>query len=120
MARYVVESTFFEVHHGAQRSKGVVGVGGGKEKIYLHVLELSDAEVAKLGPRVNEDGNRESDRRALPGNEEWWIAFDGERSWPGIVRPKVRSRCDLDASGAPTPHALDADEFDALAKIGVR
>ncbi|MFO0616284.1 MAG: hypothetical protein U0414_27060 [Polyangiaceae bacterium] len=119
MARYVVESTFFEVHHGTQRSKGVVGVGPGKEKIYLHVLELADSEIGKLGPRVTEEGNRESDRRALPNNEEWWIAVDGEKTWPGIVRPKVRSRCDLDASGAPHPHAIDAEEREALAKAGV-
>ncbi len=117
-ALYVVESGFFEVEHGAQRSRGVAGSGGGGEKLYLHVLSLSEGEIAKLGPRVDEEGNKQHARLALPGNEEWWVALEGEVAWPGTHRPRVVSSCDL-SGAAPRPRPLSADDRAALARVGV-
>lgn len=118
MARYLVESHEHTVEHGSQRTTGVLGEGPGSEKIYLHVLELTDAELAKLAFRVDDNGNRESHRLALPRNEEWWIAVEGEKAWPKIPRPKMVSRCGSDASGAPRPVALGDDDLARLKKSG--
>lgn len=119
MPLYVVESFFHALEEPFVRSKGnVLGVGPGKEKIHLFVAELDGATIAKLAKRVDEDGNTQSDRLALPRNEDWWIALEGERSWPGIPRPKITSRCTYDASGAPAPRPLDDDELAALRKVG--
>jgi len=119
MPLYVVESTFYEVHHEQVVSQGVVGHGPGSEKLFLHLLDLPASTIAKLGARVDEDGNKQHDRRALDGNEEWWIAVEGEKAWPGIARPKITSRCTLEG-GVPVPHALDDEERAALAKTGLR
>ncbi len=117
MPAYIVESTFFEVVHGAQSSKGVVGEGAGSEKLYLHVLALSDAEIAKLKPRLDENGNKQSDRLALPGNDEWWIATEGTKAWPKTVRPKLVSKCAFDG-GVPKPVALGGEDLATLKKLG--
>jgi hypothetical protein len=119
MAIYVTESYDYQVFHNGKTSAGVLGVGGGSEKIYLHLLELSDAEVKQLAARLDEHGNRQSDRLALPRNEEWWIAVAGEKAWPKIPRPKVVSRCRLEAN-IPTPLAINAQEEEALRKAGVK
>src|SRR5512141_1700806 len=94
MALYLTESHQFSVDHGARASQGVIGEYKGKEKIYLHVLEVTDAEIAKLAVRVDEDGNEQHDRLALPGVEEWWFAVEGEAAWPGVYRPRLTSRCE--------------------------
>lgn len=117
MALYIAESYEWQVIHGGRTSQGVVGDGGGSEKIYLHVIEVSDAEVAQLGPRVDEHGNKESDRLALPRNEEWWIAVEGDKAWPKTVRPKLASRCALDAAGVPRPAPLGEADLATLRKL---
>src|SRR3954468_22839232 len=105
MAFYIVESYEFSVDHGGRDSKGAIGEYKGSEKIYLHVLPVTDAELGKLKPRVDDNGNVEHARLALPGNDVWWIAVDGEVFWPKLVRPRLRSTCDL-ASGKPVPVAV--------------
>lgn len=119
MPRFVVESTFHEIEHAGTKTLGVLGKGPGSEEIYLFVIAIDARDLAKLGPRVDEDGNRQHDRLALPGNEEWWIAIEGEKVWPGTIRPRVTSRCTLDDAGVPAPHALDDVERAALEKLGV-
>lgn len=117
MALYVVESYDYSVFHAGRYSDGVVGKGGGSEKIYLHVLDISDADIGKLVAREDEHGNKQSDRRALPMNEEWWIAVEGDKAWPKTVRPKVVSRCVLD-DDVPRPAPLGEEELAALRKVG--
>ena len=65
MAKYVVESFDWQIFHNGVTSDGVVGQGGSREKIYLHVIELSETESKRLVPRQDEHGNRESDRLTL-------------------------------------------------------
>lgn len=120
MPRFVVESTFHEIEHAGIKTLGVVGQGPGSEKIYLAVITVTDRELARLAPRVDDDGNTQHDRLALPGNDEWWIAIEGNKVWPGTIRPRVTSRCTLDENGVPTPHALDDAEHAALEKLGVK
>lgn len=120
MPRFVVESTFHEIEHAGKKMLGVLGQGPGSEKIYLFVIAIDERDLGKLGPRVDEDGNRQHDRLALPGNEEWWIAVEGEKVWPGTIRPRVTSRCTLDDAGVPAPHALDDVESATLEKLGVK
>jgi hypothetical protein len=118
MSYYVVESYDFAVDHGGRASRGVVGDYKGSEKIYLHVLPLTDAEITKLSPRVDEDGNLQHARLALPRDEVFWIGVDGEVAWPGIHRPRITSRCDL-VDDRPRPVALSADDLGRLRKAGV-
>lgn len=118
MALYVAESYDYQVFHAGKYSDGVVGSGGGSEKIYLHVLEVSDADIARLVPREDDHGNKQSDRRALPNNDEWWIAVDGDKVWPKTLRPKVVSHCLL-KDDRPQPAPLTDDELAALRKVGV-
>ncbi len=117
MAFYVTESYDYSVFHAGSYTDGVVGKGGSSEKIYLHVLEITDADIACLRPREDEHGNKQNDRRALPQNEQWWIAVDGAKVWPKTLRPKVVSRCRLQA-GVPEPTPLGEDELTALRKVG--
>lgn len=119
MAFYVAESYSFSVEHGGRQSQGVIGDHKGREKIYLHVLPVSDAEIEKLAPRVDEDGNKQHDRLALPRNEEWWIAVEGEVAWPGIHRAKITSRC-TDVGTKPKPAPLSAEDLERLRKQGVK
>lgn len=118
MPYYLVESYDFKVQHGGRSSQGVLGEQKSSEKLYLHVLPLSDLELAALQPRIDEHGNKEHARLALPRNEEFWIAVEGEASWPKLYRPRVTSRCDL-ASGAAKPVALTAEELERLRKAGL-
>ncbi|MCC6522608.1 MAG: hypothetical protein IT373_08110 [Polyangiaceae bacterium] len=118
MAYYLVESYLYSVDHGGRSSRGVVGEHKGSEKLYLHVLPLSDAELAALGPRVDEDGNKQHDRLALPRNEDWWIAVEGEAAWPKVLRPRLTSRC-ADLARKPTPVPLSAEELGRLRASGV-
>jgi len=118
-AHYVVESYDYQVMHGASTSDGVVGQGGSSEKIYLHVIAIDAAELAQLGPRIDESGNKQHDRLALPRNEEWWIAVEGDKVWPKTVRPQVTSHCQLGDDGIPRPRPVDDDERTALRKVGV-
>jgi hypothetical protein len=117
MPHYVVESHDFTVVHGSQTSQGVVGEYKGKEKIYLHVLSLPDVEIKALKPRVDDDGNVEHARLALPRNQEWWIAVEGEVAWPRIVRPRIVSRCEV-VGNVPTPLPLTPEELARLGKGG--
>jgi hypothetical protein len=119
MAAYIVESTFYELVHGAQISKGVVGEGPGSQKLYLHVLALEDAELKKLKARVDENGNKEHDRLALPDNDEWWIATEGTKAWPKTVRPKLVSRVAFEG-GVPKPQPLSDEDRATLSKLGVK
>lgn len=118
MSYYVAESTMYSVEHGGRDSKGVVADYKGREKIYLHVLPLTDAEIQKLKPRVDENGNTEHARLALPGVEEWWIAVEGEAAWPNIYRPRVVSRCE-NVGQKPRPAALSDEDLARLRKAGV-
>jgi hypothetical protein len=118
MSFYVVESHSFTVDHGGRSSQGVVAEYKGSEKIYLHVLPLTDAEIGKLAPRVDEDGNVEHARLALPRNEEWWIAVEGEAAWPKLYRPKITSRCE-NVGTKPRPAPISAEDLDRLRKSGV-
>ncbi len=117
MARYVVESYDYSIFYAGQDSDGALGKGGGSEKIYLHVLEVSDDDLARLRPREDDNGNQQSDRRALPNHDEWWIAVDGDKVWPKTVRPKVVSHCVLDG-GVPVPAPISEAELEQLRKAG--
>jgi hypothetical protein len=119
MAFFVAESNSYSVDHGGRSSAGVVGEHKGKEKIYLHVLPITDAEIAQLAPRLDEDGNKQHDRLALPRNEEWWIAVEGEAAWPGVLRPRITSHC-TDVAARPRPAPLSAEDVDRLRKAGVK
>ena len=81
---YLVESSYFTVSHGGRESEGVLGDTKGKDKIYLHVLPLTDAEVKALKARPDASGNADHTRFALRGRDDWWIAVEGQASWPGI------------------------------------
>jgi hypothetical protein len=117
MPLYVVESYNKTIEHGGHEPYGVTGIGGGSERVYLYVISVTDAELARLRPRVDEDGNKQHDRLALPDRFDWWIAIDGEKVWPGTVSPKIRSRCSLDENGVPTPVPLDAEERAQLERL---
>jgi hypothetical protein len=117
MAHYLVESYAFTIDFGGRSSQGVVGEYKGSEKIYLHVLEIGDADVARLATRVDDDGNKQHDRLALP-REEWWVAVEGEVSWPKVYRPKLCSRCE-NVGAKPKPVPLSADDIARLKKSGV-
>jgi hypothetical protein len=119
MALYVVESNMYAVDHNGRESQGVVGEHKGREKIYLHVLEVSDAEIGKLQTRVDEDGNKQHDRLTLPRVEEWWFAVEGEVAWPGIYRPRITSKCD-DVDTKPRPASLSTEDAERLKKAGVK
>jgi hypothetical protein len=116
---YVAESTSYAVEHGGRASEGVVGDYKGREKIYLHVLPITDAEIQKLKPRVDENGNVDHARLALPDSEEWWIAIEGEAAWPKIVRPRIASRCD-NIAVKPIPVPISDEDLERLRKAGVR
>ncbi len=117
MALYVTESFDYSVFHNGSYTDGVLGKGGGKEKIYLHVLEISEADTARLKPREDEHGNKQHDRLALPMNDEWWIAVEGDKVWPKTLRPKVVSHCVLQ-DGKPRALPLSDDELATLRKVG--
>ena len=125
MAYYLVESYHFIVDNKTP-TEGVVGEhvsrGSGakksSERIHLHVIEIGDAELGRLSPRVDEDGNKQHDRLALPGNEDWWVAIDGEFAWPKIFAPRIFSCC-IDVESAPKPAPLSESDLGRLRKSGV-
>ena len=117
MRWYLVESHDYVVEHNSRRSEGVVADAAGSEKIYLHVIAFSDDERKQLKPRVDEEGNQQHDRLALPRNEEWWVAVDGEAFWPGVYRPKMRSFC-TDIATVPLASPLSTDDLARLRKSG--
>ncbi len=119
MSFYVVESYEFSVEHNARESQGVVGENKGSEKIYLHVLELTGPDLAKLAVRVDDAGNKQHDRLALPGRDDFWVAVEGEVAWPKLYRPRITSRCDAVGS-RPVPVPLSPDDLDRLRKAGVK
>ena len=120
MPKYVVESYEWQVLHDGVMSDGVVGQGGAPESIYLHVLELPEETMQKLVPRVDVHGNRESDRLALPRNEEWWIPIEGRKSWPKTVNPKVTAGCRMGEDGIPRAQPLTDAQIAKLKKAGAK
>ena len=118
MAKYLVQSSEWELWHAGVTTQGPLGDGPGSEKIYLHVIEVSDADIAKLAARVDEHGNREHDRLALPGNEEWWIPVDGKKAYPKTFNPKIVSCAVTGSDGIPRAKALGEEELMALKKAG--
>jgi hypothetical protein len=118
MLFYVAESHSYAVDHGGRESKGVLSEHKGKEKIYLHVLPITEPEIAKLAPRVDEHGNTDHSRLALPDVEEWWIAVEGEAAFPKLYRPRITSRCE-DIDTKPKPAALSAEDLERLRKSGI-
>lgn len=116
---YLVESSYFRVSHGPRESEGVIGDTKGKEKVYLHVLPLTDAEAKLLRPRPDEHGNLDHGRFALRGRDDWWIAVEGEASWPGVHRPRITSHFKETELG-PVPTPLTDTELDLLRKAGLQ
>jgi hypothetical protein len=114
----IAESYDYQVEHRGRTSLGVVADDAGSEKLYLHVIELGDEDLAALGPRVDENGNRQHDRLALPRNEEWWVAVEGQATWPKLVRPKLRSCC-TQVAEKPRPAPLSTEDLARLRKAGV-
>jgi hypothetical protein len=119
MSLYVVESFDWQILHGGHMSDGALGQGGGPEKIYLHVIDVSDEQILKLAPRVDDDDNRQSDRLALPRNDEWWIAVEGRKVWPKTYNPKLTSTCEMGADGIPRARPLTDAGLATLKKLGV-
>ncbi len=119
MSFYVVESYDFRVDHGGRESQGVLGENKGSEKIYLHVLALTDADLKKLAVRVDDNGNKQHDRLAIPGRDDFWVAVEGEVAWPKIYRPRITSRCESIGT-RPVPVPLSAEDTDRLVKAGVK
>lgn len=119
MSLYVVESYEFGVDHNGRSSQGVIGENKGSEKIYLHVLSLTEADLKKLAVRVDDNGNKQHDRLALPGRDDFWVAVEGEVAWPKIYRPRITSRCE-NVGSKPVPAALSAEDIERLKKAGVQ
>ena len=122
MALYVCESYDHAVDHGGRASIGVLGEPLSplvKEKIYLHVLPLSDAELRRLGPRKDEDGNAQHARLALPNDDVFWIAVQGEIAYPRVFRPRVTSTC-VDGPKGPAPSPLSDEDLERLRKAGIQ
>lgn len=117
MGLYVVESYLKTIEHGGHDPYGVIGSGGSRETIYLYVIEISDAEVKRLRPRVDENGNKQHDRLALPDREDWWIAVEGEKVWPSTVSPRITSKCAVDEHGVPHPRPLSQSEIAQLERV---
>jgi hypothetical protein len=121
MPHYIVESYDWQLLHAGRTTDGALGEGGSSEKIYLHVIEITDAELKLLVPRVDENGNKQSDRLALPRNEAWWIAVEGEKTWPKtVLKPKLASRCRYDDKGVPQPVPVGEKELAELRKLGAK
>ena len=68
-------------------------------------------------PRVDDDGNRQSDRLSLPNDDEWWIAVEGDKAYPKAINPKIFSRCVMGADGIPRPQALTDSQLAALRRL---
>ena len=103
---YLAESYEYAVDHGGRSSEGVVGDKLSpliREKIYLHVLPLSDAEIAKLVPRLDEDGNKQHGRLAPPGEESFCIA----RAAPGVALRRRERRPPPDPADLGRSRAAD-------------
>jgi hypothetical protein len=103
------------VAHGGRESEGVVA-DSKKAKIYLHVLPLSDADVRNLRACLDANGNADHTRFALRGRDDWWIAAEGEASWPGIFRPRLTSHLDENLA----PAALSPGELGLLRGAGLK
>ena len=66
MALYIVESHDYLVDHAGKRSEGVIGSGKSSEKVYLHVIDIEERDIARLSAMVDEFGNRERETAQLP------------------------------------------------------
>jgi hypothetical protein len=116
---YLVESSYFTVSHGVRESQGMLGDTKAAERIYLHVLPLTGAEVKSLRPRPDEHGNLDHTRFALRGRDDWWIAVEGEASWPKLFRPRMTSRFKETDMGPVAAPLTDA-ELDLLRSAGLQ
>ena len=120
MAKYLVESYDWQIIYGGAQSDGALGQGGSSEKIYLHVIEVDDATIKRLVPRVDEAGNRQSERLSLPNDDVWWIAVEGDKAYPKTMNPKITSRCAMGQDGIPRAQPLGDAQIAALKKAGAR
>jgi hypothetical protein len=120
MAIYLVESYDWQLLFGGVMSDGAVGQGGESESIYLHLVESNEETMKRLVPRVDENGNRQSDRLTLAGNEEWWIPVSGRKSWPKTVNPKVTASCTMGEDNIPRALPLPESSVAALKKAGAK
>ena len=120
MAKYLVESHDWQLFYDGATTDGALGQGGGSEKIYLHLIEVSDAEIARLVPREDENGNRDHGRLSIPFNEEWWVPVDGKKSYPKTFNPKVISRSVTGGSGIPKAQPLSDEDLALLKKAGAK
>ena len=118
MANYLVESYDWQILHDGVMSDGKLGQGGGAESIYLHVIKVGDDAIKRLVPRVDDAGNRQSDRLALPNNEEWWIPVEGRKAWPKTVNPKICSGCAMGTDGIPRARPLSSEAEAKLKSLG--
>jgi hypothetical protein len=119
MGWYLVESGDYTIEHGGRESAGVVAESKASETIYLHVITLTDAEIDKLGAPTDEHGNKRHDRLALPRNEAWWVAIEGEAFWPKLYRPRIASRC-AEQGGRYRPVPLPEEDLKRLRQAGVK
>ncbi len=120
MAKYLVESHDWQLFHGGATTDGALGQGGGSEKIYLHLIEVSDDDIARLVPRVDENDNRDHSRLALPNNDEWWVPVDGKKAYPKTFNPKVISRCLTGGDGIPKAQPVGGADLALLKKAGAK
>jgi len=128
MALYLVESYSHEIEHHGRTIRGVVGkplpsCDRRSEKLYLHVVDLGPAEVAKMAVRIDDDGNKEHDRWSLPkshfaGIVEWWVAVEGGHGWPSYPGRPLCSTCTFGADHVPRPKELGEDELTRLRGLG--
>lgn len=128
MALYLVESYAHEIEHHGRTIRGVVGKPAPtcdrrSEKLYLHVVDLGPAEVAKMAVRIDDDGNKEHDRWSLPkshfaGIVEWWVAVEGGHGWPSYPGRPLCSTCTFGVDHVPRPKELGEDELTRLRGLG--
>ncbi len=115
---FLVESSYFRVHHGGRDSQGLACTAKNGQTIYLHVIPVAEAELAKLRAKKDDAGNADHTRFALPGRDDWWIAVEGELAWPGIHRPRITSHF-VETDRGPAPSPLTEAELDLLRRSGV-
>ncbi|MEZ4443564.1 MAG: hypothetical protein R3B72_31120 [Polyangiaceae bacterium] len=120
MAIFLVESYDWQLLFQGAMSDGALGQGGGPESIYLHLVEADEDTMKRLVPRVDESGNRQSDRLTLAGNEEWWIPITGRKAWPKTVNPKVMAGCVVGQDGIPRAKPVSDPHLAALKKAGAK
>jgi hypothetical protein len=71
-------------------------------QVYMHVVELSPEDVARLRHRVEDGKTRE--QLAFYGEERWYLSKNGKCRWPGT---SLHSRAKKDLSGKWQPVPID-------------